>query len=328
MKDRSPLVSIILPVYNAEKTIDRAITSVLSQSYSNFELIIINDGSLDNTLEVCKKYIDARICIESQRNKGLSNARNKGISLSRGVYICFIDADDWYEMDYLHKMIENINATKTDFVVCDFIPHLKDNVCIRPKINNTVYTKLFDNKDFLQLFESGIMNPVWNKLYKKRIIDIWNLRFENIAIVEDLPFNLNYIKHIHSVSFIKDGLYHYDISTSVLTKRISEEMFQNYISVHAFFLSLVNIEFHNIISRSIYHQYLSLTIRYINQIKIGKLQRREAFTVLNKYLDNLLIRYSIQSYYPKGYKDIIIYSLIRFHCYSILFFLLKRINRE
>ena len=97
-----PLISIIVPVYNCEEYIEKCIDSILHQTYQNFEVIVINDGSKDNTLEKLKKYINKnKITIISIENNGVSNARNLGIKNSKGDYICFIDSDDWVEKEYL-----------------------------------------------------------------------------------------------------------------------------------------------------------------------------------------------------------------------------------
>ena len=104
------LISIVVPVYNAEKYIGTCINSVLEQTYNNFELLLINDGSKDNTLEVLKRYEDARVKVYSFENQGAGKTRNKGIQLSKGKYITFIDADDYIDADYLeilHKEIQD-----------------------------------------------------------------------------------------------------------------------------------------------------------------------------------------------------------------------------
>ena len=96
-----PLVTIIMPAYNAEKTISRAIGSVLKQDYSNIELIVVNDGSTDNTRSVCEQFSDARIKVITQENKGLSGARNTGLSNSKGEFVTFVDSDDLVEYNFI-----------------------------------------------------------------------------------------------------------------------------------------------------------------------------------------------------------------------------------
>lgn len=96
-----PLISIIVPVYNVEKYIGRCINSILSQSYDNYELILIDDGSSDSSLNICKSFVSDNVVVISQSNEGVSSARNRGIDIAKGDFISFIDGDDWVEEDYI-----------------------------------------------------------------------------------------------------------------------------------------------------------------------------------------------------------------------------------
>ena len=111
------LISIIIPIYNASRFIKKCITSILNQTYKNFELLIINDGSTDNSLEICNKFNDKRIKIINQKNSGSECARLTGIKQSKGEYICFIDADDWISKDYLEILITYAQKYNVD-VTC------------------------------------------------------------------------------------------------------------------------------------------------------------------------------------------------------------------
>ena len=103
--NKTPTVSVVMPAYNVEKTIGRAIDSVIHQTYTNLELIIVNDGSTDATLDVIQKYSDSRIIVISQANGGLSCARNVGMRKAKGDYLVFIDSDDWYEETYIEELV-------------------------------------------------------------------------------------------------------------------------------------------------------------------------------------------------------------------------------
>lgn len=117
------LISVIIPMYNAEKYVDKILNCILSQTYSSFELIIIDDGSNDNTLSKCKFYsrIDNRVRLISQENQGVSVARNKGIEMSLGEYVSFIDADDLVRKDFLEVLYKNAIETNADIVCCECI---------------------------------------------------------------------------------------------------------------------------------------------------------------------------------------------------------------
>ena len=112
--EKNILISIVVPTYNNEKFIDKCVESILSQTYHEFELLIINDGSTDNTINVLQPYLkkEQRIKLHNTKNKGVSSARNLGISKAKGEYICFIDSDDWVEKDYLSQFVSKIKNPK------------------------------------------------------------------------------------------------------------------------------------------------------------------------------------------------------------------------
>ena len=111
-----PLVSIIVPVYNVEKYLDKCMVSILCQSYKNIEVIIVNDGSTDKSLNICNKWKekDSRIEMFSQPNKGLSSARNKGLKYAKGEYVLFVDSDDWISINMVDKMVNTFRINKAD----------------------------------------------------------------------------------------------------------------------------------------------------------------------------------------------------------------------
>lgn len=116
------MISIIVPVYNVEKYLDRCVQSILIQSFKRFELILVNDGSTDNSFEICQKYRkkDSRVILISQENKGLSAARNTGLNNAHGDYICFIDSDDFIEKDYLKLLLNNLKSNNADISICEY----------------------------------------------------------------------------------------------------------------------------------------------------------------------------------------------------------------
>ena len=169
-------VSIIMPVYNCERFIADSINSVLSQTYTNFELIIIDDGSKDNSRKIIKEYAlkDERIKAFYNENHGVSYTRNYGIDHADGEYIAFIDADDIYKKRYLEEMCRVITDENADLVCCDYEMgySLSDW-----KINNKItlnLSKQFNEKAFEYASEIGVGVNIWTKLFSKEIIN----RFE------------------------------------------------------------------------------------------------------------------------------------------------------
>ena len=327
MENNHPLVSIVMPSYNAEKTIGRAIESVLNQTYKNIELVIVNDGSVDGTLERIREYDDVRINVVSQPNGGLSNARNTGINHAIGDYLTFIDSDDWYEETFIEKHLNSSIQNDSQLTVCGMIFH---------KVQNTQYSKVydqkfdsfFDNEEFLSVFESGIMNSTCNKLYDLRIIKKNNLLFKTISIIEDLEFNFRYIEHINSACFIPDYLYHYDNTSSALTKRVSIEMFDNYIHFHAWLLAKVPLTYFHVVSKFIFHQYYSFFIRYLNLVQKKQKSLREIRRIFDFYLSNPLVSHSFEVYHSKVYGEQILKFLLWHRYYRILIIYMFLIRKK
>lgn len=313
--DRFPRISVIMPAYNAEKTIRRAIDSVLAQSYSHFELIIINDGSTDETLSICREINDSRIVIITQDNGGLSDARNKGIKVCSGDYVTFIDSDDQYLPDFLQKMVDTIVTVKADLAVCKIMTDFSSDYCKHSSVET--YEDVFNNESFLSLLTSGILNSACNKCYKVEILKRYHIEFQSVSIVEDLLFNLHYLKYVKLAAVLDEALYFYDISSSSLTLKISEDMFQNYISVHAFFLSLISCSFYPLVSAAICNQYIALSLRYLSKIK-GQKTDKEVFDILDKYMDNPLVKYSFSVFKPVSWNERLVSKLLVLRQYRIL----------
>ena len=316
-----------MPAFNAEKTIVRAIDSVLKQTYPNIELLIINDGSTDNTSEIVSKYRDSRVALINQGNKGLSGARNTGLENIKGEYVTFLDSDDWCEADFVEKLISSMTVNKAQLSVCGMIAHKNAGVSYSASFEST-HNSFFDNAEFLSKLESGIMNSVCNKLYQTSIIHGESLKFRKIAIVEDLDFNLRYLDCVKRVCFIPNYLYHYDNSHSVLTTKVSSDMFDNYIHIHAWLLSKVSISYFPIISSFVYHQYVALCLRYVHMFIGKKITRKEMQGVLNFYLSNPLVRYSLRTYNAKCLGEWILTVFLRYKQIGLLGLYIRVMNNR
>lgn len=222
------LISIIIPVYNSSAYLDKCIGSVLMQTYKNIEVILVNDGSVDDSLEICKKYAgnDLRIKLINKDNSGVSSARNAGIRASSGRYIAFVDSDDAVSPDFCSKMLEAASNTASgpyliicgyDFVneatgmVKHFIPAQKD-ILNREDLNDN-YLQLFNDRHFLS---------VWGKLFSAEIIKGNDIYFnEHIHIGEDFVFLHEYMTHMPgiNVKLLSEALYTYYVhNTQSLTK--------------------------------------------------------------------------------------------------------------
>ena len=209
------LVSIIVPVYNAEKYLCKCIDSILNQTYKNIEVILINDGSTDNSGKICDEYRqkDKRVVVKHIKNSGPSVARNIGIEIARGQYIQFVDSDDYVELQMTEKLIQEMSEG-VQLVICGYkLLYLSDdNVVIEerkpPKVGK--YEKMEFIKNFGVLFKENFINSPCNKLYITEVIKKHNIRFiHNLHMGEDLLFNLEYINNCDAISIIDTPLYNY-----------------------------------------------------------------------------------------------------------------------
>lgn len=203
------MISIIVPIYNAENTLPRCIESMQAQTYRDFELILINDGSQDNSLTVCKHYAekDNRIIVIDQPNGGVSTARNAGLDVAKGEYLYCIDPDDHADPELLEKMLE----MQTDLVICSY---LIDDLDRQGKVISTVEKKVDTKADTVEQLMHGdtkLLFPLWNKLFKRSYIETHHIRFLPLSFWEDACFIWEYLKYVEKICCIDIPLYHYTV---------------------------------------------------------------------------------------------------------------------
>lgn len=212
------LISVVVPVYNASNFITRCIDSILSQDYTNIQLILINDGSKDNSLEICKDYEnkDERVLVYDQVNKGVSAARNQGIELATGDFICFVDSDDFIDKQYLSTFLSfDIDYNKT--IILQDILRVKNNKSEK----NCKFEDEFIEKDnfdkLLTKYKIFRFGYPFSKFYKSSILKEKKIRFNtNIHFSEDLLFFIEYLKYVDSVKLCSKALYNYvDVGNSL-----------------------------------------------------------------------------------------------------------------
>ena len=210
----NPLISIIIPVYNAEKYLNQCIDSIITQTYSDWELILVDDGSTDSSGIICDEYAknDNRIKVVHKHNGGASSARNKGLDIAEGGYIAFIDADDYVEESYLSKFVENIG--KADLLQGGLLEVGQyENDC---SIKKYKYYDLDNNTDAVELLnvkEAGRIRIcyVHVKLFRNDIIQDNRIRFDTgMKLSEDFCFVLDYLSCIHSVAEVTNNGYRYN----------------------------------------------------------------------------------------------------------------------
>lgn len=225
------MVSIIIPVYNVKTYLDQCLFSITTQKYSNFECIVIDDGSNDGSQDICEKwgYNDNRIKVIHQKNSGVSIARNKGIELAKGKYITFIDSDDFVEDSYLSDLISAIND-KSDLIISGYKLYPPCNQIESSYSYKKCNIRLEANytDDFVKLNQLSLIYGPCGKLYKTSIIKKYNIRFNpNLSLGEDLYFNYEYLSNIDCLTSIPYNNYNYRVGVSEsLSKRIRPNLFE------------------------------------------------------------------------------------------------------
>lgn len=226
MANKKSLVSIIIPIYNADKYISRCMDSILKQTYNNLEIILIDDGSSDNSPKICDEYAkrDKRITVYHKTNGGSGTARNLGLDKANGNFIMFIDSDDYIESNTIEKMVaEAINGYDIVCVGFDRVDEKTSKVYSKEMINLP-----FDQLELTKsnLMESAFLSPAcWGKLFTKEIIK--NVRFTNNTI-EDIIFFVEMIPEVSKIKFIKEIQWHYMVNSESLIMTIKEKNVDNF----------------------------------------------------------------------------------------------------
>ena len=225
---RQPQVSIIVPVYNVENYIERCLNSLVNQTFKDIEIITINDGSTDKSLELINKYVkeDIRVSVIDLGDEGVSYCRNLGIEKANGKYIMFVDSDDWIDFSMVEVMYKKAEENKLDLVMCSYIREFKDHskekifnlpeeiIYKEDKVKNELLRKLvgpvkeeLSNPEMLDA-----LGTVWGKLYRADILKENKLKFvdlNEIGSAEDTLFNIFTFNYLSKVMFLNKHMYHY-----------------------------------------------------------------------------------------------------------------------
>lgn len=232
-------ISIIVPVYNAQAYLKQTLDSILKQTYSNFELILVDDGSKDESAGICDDYreADARVKVWHNENAGPSAARNFGIRQAAGEYLAFVDSDDILSAGFLEKMMSGFEDEETDIVLCGYDRFYNDDLNDKKDylLGEESVTRLSSNKELAMLFTvpktslSGV--SIWAKLYKTGIIKENGIEFPlDISYEEDCCFNLLYYRKVRKAFLIKENLYHYRQSLSSLSKVYKDSTYRDLVN--------------------------------------------------------------------------------------------------
>lgn len=234
-------VSIIVPIYNTEHYLDNCVNSIINQTYRNLEIILVNDGSKDNSGDICDKFsvLDKRIKVIHKENGGVSSARNIGLDICSGDYIMFVDSDDWIENTTVDKLIDIQKEGNFDVVMFGvYFEYTKQN-----KVKNYIFKneKFYELSKITSLLPSLIkeekINALWNKFYSSALIKENNIKFnESLNIAEDALFNYQIFMHVKSYCTLNDCFYHYMIRNDEesLSKKYNSSKYAMLIFVNDF----------------------------------------------------------------------------------------------
>lgn len=249
-----PKVSIIVPIYNAEKYMEKCIDSILNQTLNDIEVILVNDGSTDNSSKIADEYAknDRRIKVIHQENSGPSVARNNGIKTAIGKYIGFVDSDDYIELEMYEKLFNIVDAKEVQVAMCGYNEiHAYDNTKIIVKsnlISNKIYSKEEIKKDIISTFcknKNYGFYSLWNKIYLREWVVKSKLEIdENRDHGEDWWFNINMFSTLDSFICLKEPYYNYiHINSNSLMFKYRENQFDLFLDGRKKLLSIIPEEF-------------------------------------------------------------------------------------
>lgn len=321
----NPEVTLIVPIYNTELYLRRCIDSILNQTFENFELILVNDGSSDGSKRICEEYCekDCRVILINKKNEGVSVARNVGLDIARGTYIGFVDSDDFIYKDMLKLTLETIKNEGGDIVEFEYTEVKNTNLCIQYEKEDRVLIRGNHITGLTRQIDVPFSNVVWNKLYKKEILS--QIRFRNARICEDVEFSYRVMLNVNKYIYISDRLYGYCFRDESLCriKNYTIDLLDAIYIQHKRLVGLLNNNIDaNLIKKAEKRLYFDLIRHYILVYKnidrksehLGKIQelflKNKSSFFNNKYLKDKKYEMIIFMFYPKGviiYKDIFNY---------------------
>ena len=329
-------VSVIVPIYNKKSSLNKCIESIINQTFVDFELIIIDDGSTDGSGEICDSFSekDRRIKVFHKKNEGVSAARNTGIEKSSGKYILFIDSDDWIEINTIEVLVNSIKKFNSDLVMCSisydyYVDKKLDSNLIKgiSNINNYNVKELGNN--FKELFEKCNFLSSCNKIFLANIIKENNIKYDTDCIIyEDFDFNLKVLDKSDRITIIPDILYHYIIqkNESILSRRNKINLVEDINKVTTSLITFLNnINLNNEDMKYMYEYMFVLYHHCIN--KLIQVKNEEPMNKKIEVLKNLKKDKNFELIMGNYGENIlfyrVIYFLIKMKMFYIAYFLIR-----
>jgi len=330
---KNSYISIIVPIFNGEQYIERCIDCLIKQTLKNIEIILVNDGSKDNSKLIIEEYskIDTRIKVYNKKNGGVSSARNLGIEKASAQYISFVDVDDWCDKDMFEKMYKIAIETSSELVSQGYIREDEVGKVILTKKPEKLMAGKKKNEIAQILLNTNLSYAV-GKLYDINIIKKNNIKFNNLlSFGEDALFVHDYILSINSAAVLDEALYHY-------VKWNNQSLSTNYvINIEDFIDNLWDKKeklfmkfptYKNLYEKVAYNREVSSTMMYINNIYRGgcKLKNNERRIFIKNLMDNEIIFYGFHHSTAKNLKDKLFFILYKLKSPLLMdvFFSLKK----
>ena len=252
--NKIPKVSIIVPIYNVEKYLDRCVQSLVNQTLNDIEIILVDDGSPDNCPSMCDEYAhkDNRIKVIHKQNAGLGYARNSGLEVATGEYVAFVDSDDYVDMTMYESLYKGTELINPDAIFCGFKTEVAKGVWHESReveqdqlwegndVKEFMYNMIASGKGVKQ--ERLYQMSVWHAIYKREIITNNKLVFpsERDVVSEDIPFQVDFLKNANKVLYLNAHFYYYCLNETSLSFTFKKEKFYGYNKLRECLLSKIN----------------------------------------------------------------------------------------
>lgn len=337
-----PKVSVIVPIYNVEKQLDRCMTSILNQTLKDIEIIMVDDGSPDNCPAMCDEYAkkDSRIKVIHKKNGGLGYARNSGLEIATGEYVAFVDSDDFIDVNMYESLYNKSKEEHLDTCYCSFSRYYDSGKTI-PALessNNIIITNRDDIDKFLlsmqgECRDSIVGMSVWRAIYAMNIINDNNIRFvsEKDVASEDIFFDIDYLSKSKKIGYIPEHYYFYYVNDNSITTNYNKAKYDRMVKM----LYLIESKLSTIYDKNLYESYFLYSILRIFKIilKTEVLMANssnEGIQVLNKRLSEPIFNRMCECIeFRKGlsiYNKLLVYLLNK-SSYSLLY-LVQKIKRR
>ncbi|MBC7523428.1 MAG: glycosyltransferase family 2 protein [Flavobacterium sp.] len=332
-------ISVIIPVFNSDKHLAICIESLLCQTFTDFELIFINDGSTDSSQNIIQSYQknNSKIHLLNQENKGVSVARNNGIEFSKGTFLCFVDSDDYVEKDFLKILYNEITENNCEIITSNFISE-QDGIIKNNKplfeVNKLFFKEEIKSKIIPFFIENDAMNTACNKIYSSKLIKNNSIQFPaGVSMGEDGLFNIQAFNKANAVFFIDyNGYYYREVANSATRNSVSKDYFKS--AIESYFLDVkekyeIDIDsknFQKLKSIRLIDMVCSLIHIYLRP------NPETSFSFKYKYVKKMIydknVQFSIKNYWNETIKNKTKYQQFILNCirHKSIFFLVLATN--